>query len=368
MNNSTMKKYFQGVIIAVVIIFAGIFAEIFTKGAGVTMPEWPFNIIILFVFVLYIILLHFFWKSEIKTWLSSISATITAIGAYAFLVILMGFIPQIDQTAPNWVKLTGLSHINRSWEFLFLSIYMLLILGLVILRRVRKLNFRNVAFLLNHLGIFVVISAASVSTGDLQRLTLPIAEGQTSNYAYKDKNTLVEIPFSVELVDFNVEYYVPELIVFNPHSRLILNDASVDYSIEDKKEIEFKEWKFTVVKYYSNAIRQDSTFIQNNDTAISEFAVLIEIRHQNDVKEAWISSGNYLIPALSTHVTDDLAISLSLPQDKKYVSTINLISDAKELKNVKILVNFPFKFQGYNIYQQGFDDKNPENVDVSILE
>jgi len=89
LTNKFKKKYFQGVIIVLLIILSGIVLEIITKGVGVVMPQWPFNIIILFVFVLYIVLLHFFWKSEFKIWLSSIPSTITAISAYSFLAIFI---------------------------------------------------------------------------------------------------------------------------------------------------------------------------------------------------------------------------------------------------------------------------------------
>jgi len=217
--------------------------------------------------------------------------------------------------------------------------------------------------------MFVVILTASVSSGDLQRLTLPISEGQSINYAYKDNNTLVELPFTVELIDFKVDYFVPKLIVFEPNSRLILNEASVDYSIELNKKIDYKNWEFKVLKYYTDAYRKDSVFIQDKDSINTEFAALIEAKHGKYSKTVWLSSGNYMMPALSASLSNDLAISLSLPEDKKYVSTINLTSkNGQTIKDVKIVVNFPFKFEGFNIYQQGFDDTNADNVDMSVLE
>ncbi len=366
--NKIKNRYIQGIIIVSIIIVLGLLVELLTGGQGVSMPQWPLNIIILSIFVVYIILLHFFWKSEIKAWLSSVPTTVTAIGAYAFVVILMGFIPQIDKSEPNWIRLIGLSHIHRSWEFLFLSIYLLIILGLVILRRLKKMDFRNITFLLNHLGIFIVISAASVGTGDLQRLTLPLYSGQASNYAYKDKTTLKKLPFTIKLDTFKIEYYVPQMIIFNPHSRQIYNEPGIDYSIATGKKIKYKNWTFTVRKYYRNAIRKDSIFIEK-DTAKSEFAALVNIKNKQFSRTVWISSGNYHFPSMSADFSKDLAISLSLPEDKKYISIIDLADNkGQSTKNIKILVNHPFKYKGYTIYQQGFDNKAYPGVNVSILE
>ena len=369
LNRKIDNRYLQGTIIVSIIIILGLFVELISGGHGVYMPHWPLNIIILSVFVIYIVLLHFFWKSDIKVWLSSVPTTVTAIGAYAFVVVLMGFIPQIDKSEPNWIRLIGLSHIHRSWEFLFLSIYLLMILGLVILRRFKKMNFRNITFLLNHLGIFIVISAASVGTGDLQRLTLPLYSGQESNYAYKNKTTLKKLPFSVKLDTFKIEYYIPQMIIFNPHSRQIYNESGIDYSIAKGKEIRYKNWTFDVLKYYRSGVRKDKIFVKK-DTAKSEFAALIKITNGKSSTKAWISSGNYWHASMSVNVSRDLAISLSLPEDKKYISTIDLFDNntSKAVKNIKILVNHPFKYEGFTIYQQGFDNKAYPGTNVSILE
>lgn len=140
------KAYIQGVVISISILILGFIAELISKGTGVIMPGWPVNFLILIVFVFYITAIHFFWKSDLIKWLSGVPATVTAIASYSLLVVLMGFILQQDKAAPEWIRLLGLSHINKSWEFLFISIYLLTILGLVVLRRLEKFDLRNIAF------------------------------------------------------------------------------------------------------------------------------------------------------------------------------------------------------------------------------
>ncbi len=367
-NILNKKQYIQGAWIALILIILGIIVEYLSGGKGVTMPAYPANLLILSVFVGYIFIMHFFWKSDIKKWLSSVPATVTAITAYSILVVLMGFIPQIDESAADWIRKTGLSHINRSWEFLFISVYLITILGLVILRRFKKFNIRNIAFFLNHAGIFIVISTASIASGDLQRLTVSLQQGQSATWAINAENKAIALPFEIKLDSFAIDYYTPQLIIFAPNTKLILNKAGIDYSIEPDKKFKFNDYTITVKQYINSGVRSKGTFIEK-DTVNTEFAAFIEIKNKNLIQNAWISSGNYQNPSLAFVISDDLAFSLSLPEEKKYISYIDLASPkCGNLKNVKILVNFPVKYCGYNIYQQSFQITPHNNQKISILE
>lgn len=362
------KAYIQGGIIAVGILILGFIAEFISKGMGVRMPGWPINFLILLAFVFYILAIHLFWKSDVKKWLSGVPATVTSIAVYAILVVLMGFILQQDKSAPGWVRLLGLSHINKSWEFLFISIYLLTILGLVVLRRLDKFDLRNIAFFLNHAGLFIVVSAASVATGDLQRLTLPLAVGQSSNYAYVDNTTVKKLPFSVKLDSFAIRYFSPKVIVFNPFTKQILNEAGVDYSVENNKRIKFQDFELKIKKYYKNGIRVGDSFIEK-DTVNTEFAALIEVDKGKLSKTFWVSSGNYRLPSKYAIIENKLGITLDLPEDKKYISTIDIKdSNGKGYDHKKVLVNEPLKFSGYDIYQQSYE-KSPDGLSkISVLE
>ncbi len=367
-NILNQKAYIQGTILSIGILILGLIAEFISKGTGVIMPSYPVNFLILIAFIFYILVIHFFWKSDVKKWLSGVPATVTAITSYAILVVLMGFILQQDKNATEWIRLLGLSHINKSWEFLFISIYLLTILGLVVLRRLEKFDLRNIAFFLNHAGMFIVISAASVATGDLQRLTLPLAVGQSSNYAYVDNMTIKKLPFSVKLDSFAIRYFSPKMIVFNPYTKQILNEAGVDYSVENNKIIRFRNLEFKVKQYYNNGIRVGDSFIEK-DTANTEYAALLEVNDGKVSRTFWASSGNYRLPSKFAIIEDKLAITLDLPEDKKYISTIEITdADGKTYKNKTILVNKPFKFSGYNIYQQSYE-MSPDGLSkISILE
>lgn len=357
-------NYFLSFWVSLGLLIIGIIIEYALDGKGVNLPGWPLNFMILLVFVIYVLALHYFWKGKLKNWLSSIQAAIGAITVYTILVILMGFIDQSDQNASLIVKNLGLSHINRSWYFLFISVYLLLILGLVILRRLKKLlKFRNLAFFLNHLGIWVVIAAASLGTGDLKRLTLPLLVNQQSNLAY-NKKKLEKIPFTIRLNKFEVKNFNPNVIIYNYHNREILNESGVNYTAELNNKFTYDKINFSVVKIIKNAIASDNGFIET-DSANGQFAAFIRVSSPHFNDSVWVSSGNYSMPSTVALINSDIGITLSLPQEKEYTSIIDIYDSGKSIKDVHIEVNKPYNYKGYKIYQQGFD--MVDNSKLSIL-
>ena len=359
--------YSLSFIIATALFFVGLLIELFSSHKGIYLPQWPINFIILLVFIVYIIVLNYFWKSELKKWFSSIKSTVGAITIYSVLVLIMGFITQNDDNASNFIRNFGFAHINRSWYFLLISAYLLIILGFVILKRIKKIfKFRNFAFLLNHLGIWLVIATASVGSSDLQRITLPIFENQTSKFAYENDSTLIELPFSIKLNDFYIKNFNPNVIIFNHHTREILNEPSINYSADSANSFSYKNWNIEVLKIIPNAVKIDNKFVKS-DSAITQFAAYVKVSNNNISNNVWISSGNYTDPSTVAVLDNNIAISLSLPQEKEYTSVISIENnDGTKIENITVQVNKPYKHLSYNIYQQGFDNNNGQ--EISILE
>ncbi|MBN2892667.1 MAG: cytochrome c biogenesis protein ResB [Bacteroidales bacterium] len=363
----TNKNYRQSFLIVIALALIGFFVEFITPENGIKIPGWPINVVILAVFIIYILALHFLWKSKLIKMLSSVPFTIGAISTYSVLVLLMGFIPQSNELSGNFIQNIGLTHIHKSWPFLFVSIYMLIILGLVILRRFKKLNFRNIAFFINHAGIWLVIATASLGTGDLQRVSLPLYIGENSSLAFQNDSTLVELPFNIKLNDFTIEEFSPQVIIFDPRTKEILNEANVDYFVEKNKIINYNDIEIKISEYLTHAKIQGDKFIPK-DTVGSEHAVLVSVNSPSVNISGWISSGSYIEPSTALIINNEIAVSLSMPEEKKYTSNVDIISDSQTYKDINIEVNSPYKIKGYKIYQQSFDDTKGKWSKISILE
>ena len=91
-------SYKQSFLIAFLIVISGFLMEIITTGYAIKMPVWPYNLLIIILFIAYILVVYFFFKSRITKWLSSTAAAISSIAALTILILLMGFIPTGTQS------------------------------------------------------------------------------------------------------------------------------------------------------------------------------------------------------------------------------------------------------------------------------
>ena len=74
----------------------------------------------------------------------------------------MGLTKQNNPDASAFMKMSGLDHVRSSYIFLLSGFYLLTTLGLVILRRITPIRYRNIGFTLNHLGLWIIVMAGSL--------------------------------------------------------------------------------------------------------------------------------------------------------------------------------------------------------------
>lgn len=100
--------------------------------------------------------------------------------------------------------------IHGSVVFTLYTLLLLLSLALTLLHRASFGSFRDktgIGFLLNHLGIFLIIWGALFGAPDVSRSKLMVGRGQAVAYSYAADGTVVPLPFNVGLEDFRIDYY-----------------------------------------------------------------------------------------------------------------------------------------------------------------
>ena len=122
----------------------------------------------------------------------------------------MGIVPQVP-SENGIVTNLGLNKITSNWAFLLVLFQFLTCLGLITIKRITQFNVGNIGFILNHLGLFLALTAGMLGTGDLQRLSLNTYENKHSWIATDANNNIVELPFAIYLNDFLIEEYNPKL-------------------------------------------------------------------------------------------------------------------------------------------------------------
>lgn len=95
----------------------------------------------------------------------------------------------------------------RTWIFIALELLLLVILGLVTLKKTTSLSRRNLLFLLNHAGLWVALAAALMGAPDREEYKIIAPLGETGYNAIDRNGTLHPLPFTVRLDRFELEYY-----------------------------------------------------------------------------------------------------------------------------------------------------------------
>ena len=366
-NKSNLQRstYLGAFLINIIVLSIGIIIEILTKGRPITAPAFPYNLFILIILFFYPLIINKIYKDAV-VWISNIPMTVVTISVYTVLVILMGSFMQENSNVPQWEKLLGLSHIAQTWYFLLISVLLITVLSFTILRRLKHLNkIKNITFLLNHLGIWIIIAAASLGTGDLQRVKLVVSYDNLSNLALNNKNNkIVQLPFYLKLDSFMIEDYHPTMIFVNPSTKKILKE------FQDYKEgtiFNFHNWHLKVLKYLNKSVKKDTSFVPSSKIG-AVHSVLLEAKKGKKILKSWISAPELNQKGTLFRLNLLEGIALLPAEVKQYRSKITILSPNRSSIKTIVSVNHPIHYQGWEIYQYDYNEKMGRWSNYSVLE
>lgn len=330
----------------------------------ISPPQWPANIII---GTLYVLLLTFIgWRksdSPVVRWLSSVPAAISSISLYAFMVLLMGFIPQAPMAQASTNAL-GLDAITSHPAFILLQLYLISSLWFVILKRLRKPK-ENWPFLLNHVGLWIILLGAALGAGDFKQYTMQLHEGKSIWWGYDQQQQTKEFPFALKLQKFSIDYYAPKLAVIEANSGNVL--VMGEKLIAAGEALKLGEWQVKIDSFYHDAAPFGEVFFPHNDVG-STMAAHLTIQ-KNDKKElsGWVSAGSFRYQPQALNLKDNRLLVMVPPEPKKFQSKVITYTKSGTTGEAVIEVNQPIKLAGYNLYQQSYDEKKGKWSTVSTL-
>ena len=195
----------EGFLIGGGLIFAGLALQLSVGSVVWEAFAWPANGIVLAGF-LAIIALVFLLRKKVYAFqfVSTYQAAIPAMVYALALTIIMGLTRQ--QVGGTW-----LNNMLSFWPFVLVYVYIATILGVVTLKRILKLrqgrNLREIAFLLNHLGLFFALTTATLGNADMQRVKMICGVGEPEWRALAQNGAVKEMPIAIELKKFIMETY-----------------------------------------------------------------------------------------------------------------------------------------------------------------
>ncbi len=365
-------SYNESFIIAGTLIFLGFIIEIVFQELQIPGPHRPYNFIILFTSIVFLALVHlFFRKTAIVKWFSSIPCSISAIISFAALILLMGIIKQEGDGQPQWMRLLGLNHLKNSWPFFFIGVYLFASLGLVVLRHSFPLTRKNFGFLLNHFGLWLTLMAAVLGSGDLQRLKVNIFESKDfSDKGLETGHKIYNLPFALKLLDFKMETYNPKIVLSDTLGGSPKKQKGESLPvIEKSSEYKLNDYSIKVLDIIPSSARTDSGYVPSNEP-MAAAAALVHIKNlvTGDTLTNWICSGSMVMLPEYILLEKNLGLWLRSPEPKKFESVVVIKTRLGDLDTVTIEVNRPFKIGGWSIYQIGYDEKLGPASKLSIIE
>ena len=230
----------EGFLIGGGLIIAGLMLELSVGPVNWDAFRWPVNGIVLAGF-LALITIIFLLRKKVYGFLfiGTYKAAIPALVYAVVLTIIMGLTRQE-------VNGTWLNNMLSFWPFVLTYVYIAVILGQIILRRTLHFQWkRDIPFLLNHLGLFLAMTTATLGNADMQRLKMITVKGETEWRALTPQQQVVEMPIAIELKDFIMETYddgSPRRFASNIQI-LTKTGKNIQTTVEVNKPVEVDGWK-----------------------------------------------------------------------------------------------------------------------------
>lgn len=182
-------NYKQGIVINIGLILLGLALQYSVGPIDWSWFASPVNIIFLVCYVVLIVVLYLFRRKVYAVrWSMTYGAAVPSI-------LITGLATLIYGITCNRSTLS-------SWSFVLCYFWLTTILGLTCLKR-----WKSPSFLLNHLGLFIAIVAATLGSADMRKLHMTLMQGVPEWRAVDDNSMVHELDFTIQLNRFSIEEY-----------------------------------------------------------------------------------------------------------------------------------------------------------------
>ena len=206
---TTPWTFKEGFLIGGGLIFAGLMLELSVGPVVWDAFAWSANGIVLAGFLAIIALIYLLRKKVYAfQFIGTYQAAIPAMAYAVVLTIIMGLTRQ--QVHGTW-----LNNMLSFWPFVLIYVYIDVILGVIILRRLCQIvnrkssnrKWNDIPYMLNHLGLFLALTTATLGNADMQRVKMICSVGEPEWRVMEQSGAIKEMPIAIELKKFIMETY-----------------------------------------------------------------------------------------------------------------------------------------------------------------
>jgi hypothetical protein len=252
--------------------------------------------------------------------------------------------------------------------FFWILFLLLLIAGFFTFRSL----IRSPSRFLTHAGCIVILAGAIWGAQSAQKFFKPnkiysgqmaIYQGQTESRVILKDDQVKELPFSIKLKKFHVEYYKPAyLVVQNRQGQT----EKVPIEVGKQVPLSINSASVTVLKTFENfkiTFQDEKSVPVDSDQPGYNPALHVLIKDTNGLETTQYVFGlfeGYFDPKHNLMLTYDRTIS-------DYISDLQIIENGKVVTEKSIEVNHPLHFGGYHFYQSSYDAEGHEYSVLSVV-
>ena len=331
--------------------------------------RYPWGLILAVNYLYLLILLHF--QRDKWRWVNRLSdhyASVSALGSMVLITILFGLTRQ-DVSTEGLVGLLGFSRMTSSWPFNLLLFYFTTTVGLTVVEDLHHWRQRNLAAMMSHVAVFVVLTCGMFGSADKMRVTVnahlerPVAEGIDS------KGVSQTLPFAITLKEFAMEEYSPKLYLLDTQQEsssedfLLVEDAAAEGEIDG--------WQLRVERLIDMAGRMPDSD-EWREMIHTGAAPAVYLSATNTATGAtysgWVSCGSHIFEPSYLRLGERYAVAMPRRDAKRYLSRVDVEQMSGERKRFDIEVNHPARVGAWRIYQVGYDTARGRWSSISVLE
>lgn len=331
--------------------------------------RYPWGLILAVNYLYLLILLHF--QRDKWRWVNRLSdhyASVSALGSMVLITILFGLTRQ-DVSTEGLVGLLGFSRMTSSWPFNLLLFYFTTTVGLTVVEDLHHWRQRNLAAMMSHVAVFVVLTCGMFGSADKMRVTVnahlkrPVAEGIDS------KGVSQTLPFAITLKEFAMEEYSPKLYLLDTQQE----SSSEDFLLVENAaaEGEIDGWQLRVERLIDMAGRMPDSD-EWREMIHTGAAPAVYLSATNTATGAtysgWVSCGSHIFEPSYLRLGERYAVAMPRRDAKRYLSRVDVEQMSGERKRFDIEVNHPARVGAWRIYQVGYDTARGRWSSISVLE
>ena len=364
-------SYREGTIVTVAILLLGFVIQAAAAGIVLRVAAFPWNLVAGLIFLALLISTFVIWqKHPVIKWLGGVKAALPAILGFTFLVLLMGFVKQDVESKSALVRTLGLTHLVKTWPFILINLYLMILLGAVTLKRLSPFTMKNAGFFLNHFGLFVVLFSTALGSSDMRQATMNCYENEIEHNGLDVSGKPIEFPFEIKLLNFNIDEFRPKVtIVDNQSGQIVEQKGKVQYEVLDRNALDLYNYQLEVEQFLGTSGKVGEAYVSSNEPGSAPSAkVKMTNKDDGTIISGWICSGSYANHSEALKLSDQYSLVMLPAEPRKFSSELSIQTESGKQVTTTIEVNRPFHIDGWTIYQLSYNTEMGRWSDLSVLE